>query len=220
MTLASDRFITETYREYVGVKLHFNDNKFIYKNPTQLSRLKPEQLNKRNDREWFFRLANMFNNKPKERLDYIVSQFKDNKDAWIGDFFLDPAEKRHNLRMKTIQSFDYYIDKDIDDIIIKYDDRDLESIISVNSDRPIIYKEMNLKDETFCILDKIFEFDDNSFNPLWGNKLFMCRKYIHFLNLNNNKLSNIEKKLRNSLISSSANQSSLNETQSLDFLFD
>lgn len=79
---------------------------------------------------------------------------------------------------------------------------------------------MNLKDETFCILDKIFEFDDNSFNPLWENKLFMCRKYIHFLNLNNNKLSNIETKLRNSLISSSANQSSLNETQSLDFLFD
>lgn len=220
MTIASDRYITETYREYVGVKLHFNDNKFLYNNPNQLSRLKPDQLNKRNDREWFFRLANMFNNKPKERLDFIVSQFKENKDAWVGDFFLDSADKCHNLRMRTIQSFDYYIDKDIDDIIIKYDDRDLNSIISVNSDRPLIYKEMKLKDETLCILDKIFEFDDNSFNPLWGNKLFMCRKYSHFLNLNNNKISNIETKLRNNLITTNINSSDLTNEQSLEFLFD
>lgn len=220
MTLASDRYITETYREYVGVKLHFNDSKFIYQNPNQFSRLKPEQLNKRNDREWFFRLANMFNNNPQERLEYIVTQFKENKDAWIGDFFLDAAEKRHNLRMKTIQSFDYYINKDIDDIIIKYDDRDLESIIKVNSDRPVVYKEMNLKDETLCILDKLFVFEDNSFNPLWEHKLFMCRKYTHFLNLNNNKLSSIEEKLRNSLHCSSASNAVLAEANSLEFLFD
>lgn len=220
MTLASDRFITETYREYVGVKLHFNDNNFIYKNPNQLSRLKPDQLNKRNDREWFFRLANIFNNKPKERLDYIVTQFKENKDAWIGDFFLDSAEKNHNVRMRTIQSIDYYIDKDIDDIIIKYDDRDLDSILKVNSDRPIIYKEMNLKDETLCLLDKIFIFEDNSFNPLWANKLFMFRKYSYFLDFNNNKLSSIEKKLKTSLKTSSVNQTEFNKEETLEHLFD
>lgn len=220
MTLASDRFITETYREYVGIKLHFNDNKFIYNNPNQMSRLKPEQLNKRNDRDWFFRLASMFNNKPAERLEFIVSQFKDNKDAWIGDFFLDPAERKHNLRMRTMNSFDYYIDKDINDIITKYDDRDLESILKVNSDRPIVYKEMNLCDETICILDKLFVFEDNSFNPLWENKLFMCRKYSHFLKLNNNKLSDIESKLRSSMQSASDEHAVLDNNNSLEFLFD
>jgi hypothetical protein len=110
--------------------------------------------------------------------------------------------------------------KDIDDIIIKYDDRDLESILKVNSDRPIIYKEMNLQDETLCILDKLFNFDDNTFNPLWENKLFMCRKYTHFLNLNNNKLSNIEEKLRNSFTASSELETVLANNNSLEFLFD
>lgn len=219
MTLASDRFITETYREYVGVKLHFNDSKFIYKNTNQFARLKPDQLKKRNDREWFFRLANMFNNKPKERLEYIVTQFKLNKNTWIGDFFTDKADKDHLSRMKTINSMNYYIDKDIDDIILKYDDRDLESLLKVNSDRPIIYKEMHLQDETFCILDKLFTFEDNTFNPIWEEKLFMCRKYIHFLNIDGSKLSEIENKMRSSFIQSNVNTTALKETQSLEFLF-
>lgn len=206
MTLASDRFITETYREYVGVKLHFNDNKFIYKNPSQFAKLKPEQLKKRNDKEWFYKLANMFIGRPQERLNYIVTQFKDNKDAWIGDFFRGESIKNHNIRMKHIQSFDYYINTELDNILIKYADCEISKVFSVNNDRPLIYREMKLSDEMLSILDYIFKFDDNSINPLWANKLFSCRKYFHFLNIGDNKINIIENKIKNSLVESSGDK--------------
>ena len=112
---------------------------------------------------------------------FLLSQFKHDQNAWIGDFFCNTAYKIHNDRMKIINSFDYYIKSDVNSIIDKYkDNKSLKQILAINNDRPIVYKDLNITSEMISILDFLFKFEDNTMNPLWSNTLFSCRRYMHF----------------------------------------
>ena len=217
ITTASDRYIIETYREYVGLKLHFNGTKFNYKDPNQLTRLKVDQLLNRSDHRWFVELANIYRNKPQERFDFLLSQFKHDQNAWIGDFFCNAAYKIHDNRMKIINSFDYYIKSDVESIINKYkDNKSLTQILAVNSDRPMVYKDLNITNEMISILDLLFKFEDNTMNPLWSNTLFSCRRYMHFLPISSKGLADIKNHLEANLIVTSEQEI---EENTLDHLF-
>lgn len=213
----SDRYIMDTFKEYVGVKLHFNDKNFIYNSPKQLSRYTVDTLKKRRDSSFFIRLARRFDRSPEDRLQFIVSQFKSDKNAWIGDFFTPSSDEIHNKRMKVINSIGYYVNKDIDDIIDKYHDRSLSDILKVNLDRPLIYKDMKLNDETLIVIDELFPFEDESYNPLWADNLMMYRKYKHFVPTDK-VLELVDSKLKSGFAKSNVAEQA-ETTNTLDHLF-
>lgn len=182
-----DRYILETFKEYVGLKLHFNNPDYVYSNPRQLSRFTVQTLLKRNDKDLFIKLAYKFELDPNTRNQYLISQFLNNKDVWIGDIFGESANKIHNKRMKIIDNFDHYFKKDMQSIVDKFSNKSLDDIIKVNYDRPLIYKELNLNFETLTLIDYVFPFDLESVNPLWKENVLLMRKYQHFLPVNKYK---------------------------------
>ncbi len=212
----SDRDIMDTFKDYVGVKLHFNSEKFIYSSPRQLSKYSVQTLKKRKDVRQFIRLSEKFTT-PEERLQFIISQFKYNKNAWVGDFFAPLADKIHDSRMKVVNSLDYYVAQDIDTIINKHEGKSINDIIKVNHDRPQLYKDGIYKDETLSIIDSLYNFDTESFNPLWSEKLLMFRKYNSYLH-NDDLVAKIGDKLNVAFTLSSVNES-IEKKNTLEHLF-
>lgn len=177
-----DRYILECFKEYVGIKLHFNDPDYVYSNPKQLARFTIQTLLKRSDKHLFIKLAYKFELDPNGRNQYLISQFIHNKDVWIGDIFDETANKIHNNRIKIINNFDHYLKKDLQLIIDTYSNKkSLDDILNVNYDRPLIYKELKLNLETLALIDYAFPFDLESVNPLWKETVLLIRKYQHFL---------------------------------------
>lgn len=213
-----DRVVMDTFKDYVGIKAHFNEKDFIYSpNHYRFSRYTVNTIKKRNDCSIIIKFAERFQNDPDGRVEFLVSQFKNDKNAWIGNFATESAKSIHNKRMKIIQSIDKHIDKDVELIVNYYQgEKSIDEIIKVNFDRPLIYKDLNLTDETLSLIDKIFTFENDSINPLWSEKLFMYRKYLHFLPsyINESKLESLKEKL---LVTNGSNETSNNNT--LDHLF-
>lgn len=213
-----DRIIMDTFKDYVGIKLHFNDPKFNYTSRNQLNRYTVDTLKKRKDTQLFIKLAHKFELDPSGRIQFLISQFKNNKNAWVGDFFKESANSIHVNRMKIVKSFDYYLDTDIDKMINYYQGvKSLEEITKVNFDRPLIYKDLTLNDETYAMLDMIVNFEEQSVNPLWQENLLMYRKYKLYLPLAKYK-DNVESKLKDGLIVASVNQA-VDVENTLDHLF-
>lgn len=214
-----DRVVMETFKDYVGIKAHFNEKEFLYTpNHYRFSKYTVNTIKKRNDCSMIVRFAERFQNDPDGRVEFLVSQFKNDKNSWIGNFSTETAKSIHNKRMKIVQSIDSHIDKDIETIVNYYQgEKSIDEILKVNFDRPLIYKDLNLTDETICLLDKIFTFENNSMNPLWGEKLFMYRKYLHFMPSysNESKLESLKVKLP---VSNDSNSTS-NKNNTLDHLF-
>ena len=95
--------------------------------------------------------------------------------------------------------------------------KSLEEITKVNFDRPLIYKDLTLNDETYAMLDMIVNFEEQSVNPLWQENLLMYRKYKLYLPLAKYK-DNVESKLKDGLIVASVNQA-VDVENTLDHLF-
>lgn len=215
-----DRIVMDTFKDYVGIKAHFNEADFIYKpNHFRFSRYTVNTIKKRNDRAMFIKLAEKFEVDPDGRREFLISQFKDNKNAWVGDFFSERAKSIHNQRMKIMQSFQSHLDKDIESIVNYYNKtKTIKDILVVNYDRPLLYKDLKLNDETFSLIDHVFTIENDSINPLWYEKFFMYRKYKHFLPLHNSSVLNAVSALKDRLaISSEAD--SVTQENTLEHLF-
>ena len=214
-----DRVVMDTFKDYVGIKAHFNEKDFYYSpNHYRFSRYTVQTIKKRNDCAMIVRFAERFQSDPEGRVEFLVSQFKNDKNAWIGNFSTETAKSIHNKRMKIIQSFDTLLDKDVETIVNYYQgEKSLDEILKVNFDRPLIYKELNLTDEILSLVDKIYPFENNSMNPLWSEKLSMFRKYIHFLPSysNESKLESLKDTLH---VTNGSNETS-NNKNTLDHLF-
>lgn len=214
-----DRIVMDTFKDYVGIKAHFNESDFIYKqNHYRFSRYTVNTIKKRNDRAMIIKLAEKFEVDPDGRREFLISQFKENKNAWIGDFFSESAKTIHNQRLKIIQSFKSHLDKDIESIVNYYNKtKTIKDILVVNYDRPLLYKDLKLNDETLSLIDHVFTIENDSINPLWNEKHFMYRKYKHFLPLNDSVLTVVESLKDRLAISSEAN--SVTQEKTLDHLF-
>ena len=194
----NDRFIVDTFREYVGLKLHFNKDKIIYRSPSQFTKLTVDSILARKDISFITRLAYKFDGKPVERKEYLISCFKFNKNAWVGGLLDSECENAHLDRMMVVNSIDHFIISDIKKIIDYMEDHDLnlKDLLKCELDRPLITQIDGINDETIAIIDKFVPFlQQDSFNPYWNERKFMLRKYHEFLSIKSSTYQFIEDNL-------------------------
>lgn len=213
--MASDRFILDTFKEYSGLKLHFNNKNFIYNNPNQL-KYTVDTLLKRNDWKIFKRVAESFNDDAANRKQCMISLFINDKNTYIGDFLKYNATEIHSKRIKILKSLKQYVDKDIEILVNSFQNKPFNEIINSNGDRPPIFKDVKILDETMTILNNIFVFNDDTLNPLWRDKIFIYNKYNNFL-YNEELYKYVEEKIKNNFTITNGSNIAVNNT--LDSLF-
>lgn len=182
--------VVEAYRDYIGIKLHFNDNKFTYRQGG-MQKVTADSVLKRKDINQIIRFAEKYSDNQK-RLEYLVSMFLHDPKIWIGKTLDLEMEIVHAKRMATVMSLDYNVKTDVDKIVEYMEDNELslKDMLLTNGDRPTIIRASDLntiKIETLSILQKYVDFcSQESINPFWTSRSLTIRKYSNFITINSN----------------------------------
>ena len=102
------RFGYESYKLYLGIKLHYNSDYDFNKYNGKVSASFESYL-KRNDKFQFAKLRKQHNGQLK---DFYIANFM-YKDYWVGDLFGEEAKQNYTEWKKYNQSLLYSFDKDI-----------------------------------------------------------------------------------------------------------
>lgn len=102
------RFGYESYKLYLGIKLHYNSDYDFNKYNGKVSASFESYL-KRNDKFQFAKLRKQHNGELK---DFYISNFM-YKDFWVGDLFSEEAKENYTEWKKYKQSLVYCFEKDI-----------------------------------------------------------------------------------------------------------
>lgn len=195
----------EAYKKYVALKLHFSSDRYDYFKFKGDVKVSKDALEKRNDKFFFHRLAKQY--KPKELEMYLVANFLENPQNWVGDILDPEGDEVYKRWQKKIQSLTYSFKEDIKTLkdiadtgfqVTSFD----ELFECVNGEHPyllwlVLHKEISL--ETFIIMNKILhffpQFDKHIKQPLvWQEFKQKCLKYEPFLsNVDVKKFKNIMK---------------------------
>ena len=178
----------QTFRDYVGLKLHFNDP-FIW-NRNFKSRIGEEQLLKRRDAYMFIKLSEEIPDR-EERIQRLISAFKKNPATWVGEVFEEDHKDFHKKRMAVVSSLQYSLRSDIDKLVTFMDEHsiDVRKLLVSKGNVPYIIKNEadipgGIKDETLALIEKAFKFCSNdTIDPLWQRRAFMLTKYHYWLNV-------------------------------------
>lgn len=184
------------YKTYLGVKYHFN--KMTYDYPRYgAANAKYETFVKRNDRYYFERLAKKY--KDSELVDFLIANFLEDKNIWIGDCLTIEAEEVYDKWCKRNQSLEYLYEQDLEKLCRYLEDNNLrfdDLFTSKNGNYPSILNMMiqnEILPETFCILDLLVSFmknTDKDFEQdlIYTNITLKYKKYKSFLAKTNIKI--------------------------------
>lgn len=176
------------FRDYVTLKLHFNEEGFIW-HPDIGRRISADALMKRRDSSYFEKL-NQKHPDTEDRQSYLISGFLFNKDLWIGEFLEKDVIAFHKQRMIKIHSLDHIFASDCENIhdYLKETNKTIQDLLKLtDKDRPPIIAERSeilggVTDETLSVLDLAFDYTrQESENPVWSNMRLKLRKYKRFL---------------------------------------
>lgn len=176
------------YRDYVGLKLHFNDQ-FVWHRDMRVNQ-KEEQLLNRKDAFLFIKFADNESDREK-RIQKLISLFKNDKRAWIGQIFEEDQVAFHKRRMATIGALKYNFRTDISKIVNMMEEReiDIRRLLLNDGQSPyIIQNESSIpggvSDETLALLERAFKFcSQPTIDPLWEERAFMLRKYQSWIDV-------------------------------------
>ena len=176
----------QTFRDYVGLKLHFNDP-FIWHRGFK-SRIGEEQLLKRKDAYIFVRMADEIPDR-EERIQKFISAFKQNPQTWVGEIFEEEQKEYHKKRMSVVNALQYSFRTDIDKIVTLMQDNqiDVRKLLVSKGDVPYLIKNESeipggIKDETLALIERAFKFcSTDTIDPLWQRRAFMLGKYHYWL---------------------------------------
>lgn len=178
----------QVFRDYVGLKLHFNDQ-FVWHRGFR-SRLGRDQLIKRKDAYMFIKTAEEMPDREK-RIQVFISAFKKDPKAWIGDIYEEDHQSYHKKRMAVVNSLRYSFSTDIDKIVMFMEERkiDVRGLLASKDKPPYIIRHESdipggVKDETYALIEKAFKFCKlGQGDPLWERRSFMYSKYHYWLNI-------------------------------------
>lgn len=169
--------VFDTYKSYVGLKLHFSNEKFVFKSTSSLNIL-PQTFQNRKDKKFFELLYNK-NNKILEKVqDYLISSFLIDNNLWIGDMIDNlKVENYHKDRIKNKNALLHNFKQDmlkIEDYLLD-NNYTLKQILD-NSNKVLLLQNRNsigLKLETLSVIsaysnicDKVVDNDDIIYNNL------------------------------------------------------
>ena len=101
----------EVFKLYLAVKLHFTTDTYDYEEYGGKVNCKLETFTKRNDRYFFHKLSNRYNER--DILDYFVANFTLNSNKWIGNLIQNDGRDIYLDFKKRKESFGYHFRSDL-----------------------------------------------------------------------------------------------------------
>ena len=183
------------YKLYLGLKLHFQSDKYDFQRFNGGVRSSPESFYRRKDRLFFEKLVKRY--KDEQVKEFFISNFI------VGDKYGGlHTEESDTIYMdwkKRIQSVTYNFKSDITllvDSVNHFDD-----LFVKNSQYPIILSKLyqgEIQLETFLILNQMLnffpQFDKELDEYQWPVTRKLCNKYASFFNVDLKKYFGIVKK--------------------------
>ena len=171
-----------TFRDYVGLKLHFSDN-LIWRRDMKL-KLGQAQLLKRKDAYVFLQMNEQEPNR-EDRIQRLISLFKRDKNAWSGTIFEEDNIRFHKARMSVARGLKHVVRTDIDRLVMFMDENkiDVRKLLLTDGQKPYIISHEHdilggITDETLALINRGFKFcDQETIDPLWEERAFMLNKY-------------------------------------------
>lgn len=176
----------ETLHDFIGVKLHFNEPDYLFRPGVSKLRINDGSLLKRGDSRFFLDIGTKYS-RP-ELTERLVTLFKDDNRAWIGDMTSEEFSEKHGRRMAKRAGLTHFFRTDIGNIISwMWEQRlGLKKAFTSEVGEPKIVSnvEGGVTEETLCLLHQVFGFMDKpSFDPLWERTRFRLNKYSHWVNM-------------------------------------
>lgn len=185
MTEYTDQAYLQTFRNYVALKLHFDERSTYDFKPDSLGRLSVETMLKRKDLHFFAQLTQMYNGNEKEIYEHLLTCFLANPTMWIGDMLVKKYQKQTQTRLDSIKVIHYNVVSLFDSVSAFTDDVKSVFICSKN-DRPSVIKlHGNTHDEVFACIDTVNSFtQQDTCNPLWYARKSRIHSYAKLLDFN------------------------------------
>lgn len=188
----------ESYSMYMALKLHFTSEKYDYFKFKGAVKVNKEKFEKKNDKYFFKKLVKKY--KDDEIPGYLVSNFIEGGDNWIGSIIGSEGDLTYINWKKRTESLHYKFTEDLDFLlseVSKFDDL----FIVKNTHPPLLKyllgKKINL--ETFVILNQILNFIPDFDKKIretviWKDVRRTVLKYSPFVNVDLVKYKNTLKK--------------------------
>lgn len=157
----------ETFCLYQAIKLHFTSEKYNFFKYNGKTHTNVNVFENRKDKYYFYKLSRKWTNKD-EMIDFIVSNFVENNNTWIGNLLDDESESIYRKHQKYIQSSSYIFENECKKIFEQ--SKNPNEILKVkDGEYPLLLKKYLQKDiqlETICFLNNILQFI-----PVWSKQI-------------------------------------------------
>jgi len=157
----------EAFGMYHALKLHFTQESYDYFKYNGKTNITQSSFENRKDKWHFTKLSKKFSNKD-DLLMFLVSNFLNDSNVWIGGLLQDEAEVVYKKRLKVVQSLSYTFENDCKNLFDGVQNGN-SLIVVKDGEHPILLKktlQKVIEIETFCTLNKIL-----GFLPMWKNKI-------------------------------------------------
>jgi len=182
----------EAYKKYLALKQHFHKDGYDYFKYNGKVNAKATSFEVRKDKYMFYKLS-----KKKDVEGYLISNFIEDDDKWIGDMLSSESEKVYTEWLKRQQSITYIFENDI----AKLKDDLNENIMTKHGEYPHMLKLFLTKEiciETIIISNEILNFFNHWRNKIedtviWPDLHKKCLKYKSFVKYDREKCVQILK---------------------------
>lgn len=183
----SEEDVLKVFRMYIGIKLHFSKNDFVYTDTFRNKAITASSMDKRKDIDFFIKVAELYHGNYDELKQVMISHFIEDSNTWIGKMLDKISTNSYHLkRLGNCMSIQYLLEKDIETVNDYMYSNDLtieEMIDCTNQDRPLIVKKLKLSDEFLSLLDYKYDYlGSDTMNPFWEKRKFMLKKYKYLIN--------------------------------------
>jgi len=168
----------DAYKTYLAVNNHFRNKSYDYFKYNGIVKANQESYTARKDRYFFEKMGKRFDHD--ELLKYLVSNFCESSDGWVGELLTGEKEIVYKKWKKRIESLTYSFEQDVDLLRERVEDFNILFVASGKS-HPFLYKAylMNkISLETMLILEYLV-----GYSRLWEKQSdMMLSEFVITLN--------------------------------------
>lgn len=180
----------DAYIKYLALKSHFQDKNYDYFKYNGKVKAWRTTFETRRDKYFFYKLT-----KQKDPVEFLIANFIDSDDFYIGDIREDKANEVYTEYRKRQQSLSYVFKNDLSQMKEDFN----ENIIVPQNSHPYLLRLYMRKDiclETLILIDrcvKMFAYWDKELSDdiMWPEIKMKAMKYSPFLNVDINKYRDI-----------------------------
>jgi len=180
----------DAYIKYLALKSHFQDKNYDYFKYNGKVKAWCTTFDTRRDKYFFYKLT-----KQKDPVEFLIANFIDSDDFYIGDIREDKANEIYTEYRKRQQSLSYVFKNDLSKMKEDFND----NIIVPQNSHPYLLRLYMRKDiclETLILIDrcvKMFKYWDKELKDdiMWPDIKMKATKYSPFLNVDINKYRDI-----------------------------